>query len=349
LPDPPKFADGWIIPEPDELISMPEPYRVPATGVVPYQYFVVDPGWNEDRWISAIEPRPGNPSVVHHMLILVIPPGEDRFEPLREDDSYIGSYAPGIQPELLAPGFARFVRAGSKFVFNVHYTPNGSPQHDQSYMGVKFADPKSVAREVTVSIALNTTFRIPPGASNQEVLSRYVLPRDSLLLSLMPHMHYRGKDFLFQAEYPNGERETLLSVPHYDFGWQTVYRLKEPKSVPRGTVIHCLAHYDNSEANLNNPNSKAAVGWGQQTSDEMMMGVIEIAPAAEGLVHRTPSWTPLVSRFSATGLAAIILTTVNVFVISALVVGAIRSSIRSRAQRGSIPTAVASELSRDAS
>ena len=161
---------------------------------------------------------------------------------------------------------------------------------------------------------------------------------------MLPHMHLRGKDFCYEATYPDGHREMLLSVPHYDFGWQTTYRLREPKIMPRGTVINCVAHYDNSEANLNNPDPKATVGWGGQTFDEMMTGFFEIAPAAEGLVHRTPWWTPLVGRFSAETLGAVILTTVNVCLIGALVVGAVRSKRRSRIQAASTSTSTDSEL-----
>jgi hypothetical protein len=161
---------------------------------------------------------------------------------------------------------------------------------------------------------------------------------------MIPHMHLRGKDFSYEATYPDGHREMLLSVPHYDFGWQTVYRLREPKLMPSGTVIDCVAHYDNSESNFNNPNPKATVGYGGQTFDEMMTGFFEIAPAAEGLVKRIRWWTPFVTRFSAEGLAAILLTTVNVVLFGRMVVAAVRSRRPSKAQNASIPTSAGSEL-----
>ena len=344
LPEPPKFVDAWMIPQPDEIIYMsPEPFNVPANGVVPYQVFVVDPGWKEDRWISSIELRPGNRSVVHHILVFALPAEANTFDPLRADESYFAGFAPGLVPDQLPSGFARPIPAGSKLLFNVHYTPNGSPQQDRSYLGVKFADPRSVAREVTVSCAFNKTFQIPPGVFNQEVRSRYVFQRDSLLLSMIPHMHLRGKDFCYEATYPDGHREMLLSVPNYDFGWQTTYRLREPKIMPRGTVINCVAHYDNSEANLNNPDPKAMVAWGEQTFDEMMTGFFEIAPVAEGLVHRTRWWTPIVSQFSAEALAAIILTTVNLVLIGGIVLAA-RRSRRPSTARAPTPTSTVSEL-----
>lgn len=356
LPAAPKFAEGWIIPKPDEIHYMsPQPYQVPATGVIPYQDFVIDPGWKEDRWICAIEPRPGNPAVVHHILFFVIPP-EGGVPDLREDDTYLATYVPGMQPEPLATGYARLVRAGSKFMFDIHYTPNGRPQEDRSYVGIKFADPNSVRREVTVSSAFNKTFRISPGATNYEVHSQYVFQRDSLLLSLIPHMHYRGKDFVFEADYPDGRRETLLSVPRYDFGWQTVYRLAEPKLLPQGTIIKCVAHYDNSDANLNNPNPKVAVAWGEQSFDEMMIGFFEISPAADGLVHRTPWWAPIARRWktiatqiSAKQLVAVVLTMVTLFLVSALVVDSVRRKRRSAAQNGTKNARVRSDLPEAAS
>jgi hypothetical protein len=156
LSEPPNFADEWMIPDPDEIIYMSrEPINVPATGIVPYQVFVVDPGWKEDRWISAIELRPGNRSVVHHILVFALPADANTFDPLRADESYFAGFAPGLVPDQLPSGFARPFPAGSKLLFNVHYTPNGSPQQDRSYLGIKFADPRSVVREVTVSCAFN--------------------------------------------------------------------------------------------------------------------------------------------------------------------------------------------------
>jgi thiol-disulfide isomerase/thioredoxin/mono/diheme cytochrome c family protein len=283
IPEAPKFAAGWMIPKPDEILYMQDkPFEVPAKGVVEYQFFPVDPGWKEDRWISAIEALPGNPAVVHHILILVVPPG-GTLQGLGGDDDFLAAYAPGARPEPLPAGMARRVKAGSKLVFQMHYTPNGTRQTDRSSVGIKFAEPQKVQKEVVVSSAINAVFQIPAGAADQEVDSRYIFKRDSLLLSLMPHMHLRGKDFMYEAVYPDGRHETLLSVPRYDFGWQTTYRLNEPKPMPQGTVLQCVAHYDNSADNLNNPDPNVTVGWGDQTFDEMMIGFFEAAPVDENL------------------------------------------------------------------
>ena len=130
---------------------------------------------------------------------------------------------------------ARKVPAGSKLVFQMHYTPNGAAQQDRSYLGVKFADPKTVKQEVMVTSAVNFVFQIPPGADDFGVRSRYIFKKDATLLTLMPHMHLRGKAFRYDVTYPDGKNETILSVPQYDFGWQTNYRLAEPKLLPTGT------------------------------------------------------------------------------------------------------------------
>lgn len=283
LPEPPQFVEGWMIPEPDEILYMAdEPYEVPAHGVVEYQHFVVDPGWTEDKWISAIEPKPGNPSVVHHILIFVLPPGGTDLS-IGGDNVFVGAFAPGLRPEPLPTGMARYVEAGSKLIFQLHYTPNGSPQTDRSYAGIVFAEPQTVKKEVIVSSAINGVFEIPPHERDFQVAARYVFTRDSLLLTMMPHMHLRGKSFRYDAVYPDGQREVLLSVPRYDFGWQTNYRLAEPKLMPQGTRLECLALFDNSEENLNNPDPTVAVRFGDQTWDEMMIGFFEAAPAEQDL------------------------------------------------------------------
>ena len=203
------------------------------------------------------------------------------------------AYAPGLRPEPLTEGLARFVPAGSKLIFQMHYTPNGSPQKDRSYCGFVFADPKSVKKAVHVTSAVNAVFEIPPGADEFPVKARYIFTEDSLLLTLMPHMHLRGKAFRYEATYPDGKKEVLLDVPHYDFGWQTNYRLAEPKFMPRGTRMDCYAQFDNSTDNLNNPDPKSAVRFGDQTWEEMMIGFFEATPADENRLDPTAQKKPM--------------------------------------------------------
>lgn len=164
------------------------------------------------------------------------------------------------------------VPAGSKILFEVHYTPNGTEQTDRSYIGLKFTDASNVRNEVVGLEAINERLRIPPGADNHLVTADERFREDVTLLSLTPHMHLRGKSFRYDATYPDGTTETLLDVPHYDFNWQLRYEFAEPKLIPKGTIVKCTAAYDNSEGNPNNPDSSKQITWGQQSWDEMMIG-----------------------------------------------------------------------------
>jgi hypothetical protein len=128
-----------------------------------------------------------------------------------------------------------------------------------------------------VQNAGNFTFKIPPQDPNYEVESEFVFRQNATLLTISPHMHVRGKDFFYELIYPDGKKETLLWVPRYDFGWQTTYWLTEPKQIPRGSKMHCVAHFDNSPDNLANPDPNATVAWGEQTWEEMMFGWFEMA------------------------------------------------------------------------
>ncbi len=279
LPAAPKFADGWLIPEPDQVVYMrDEPFNVPAQGRVEYQRFVVDPGWTEDKWIKAIECRPGNSAVVHHIIVYLVPPGVTPSGAAgRVQSNWLGAFAPGLRPEVLGDGLARYVQKGSKLLFEMHYTANGSQQADRSYAGFIFGDAKSVKKEVAVQNAGNFTFKIPPNDPDYRVEADFLFRHDTLILSMSPHMHVRGKDFLYELVYPDGKKETLLWVPRYDFGWQTTYELAEPKVAPRGAKLHCVAHFDNSADNLANPEPSTEVGWGEQTWEEMMFGWFEMA------------------------------------------------------------------------
>jgi peroxiredoxin/mono/diheme cytochrome c family protein len=269
LPEPRKFVEGWQIGEPDQVVYMrDEPFTVPPEGTVDYQYFSVDPGWTEDKWIEATECRPGNRSVVHHIIAFLQPPGDADLG----NRGGIGGYAPGMTPNICRPGTAILVPAGSKLVFQLHYTTNGTEQTDRSMVGIKFVDPKAVKQTVRGGVVGNTALRIPPGDDNYEVTARHLFLKDTLILNLTPHMHVRGKDFKFEAEYPDGTREVLLDVPKYDFNWQLRYMLVEPKLMPKGTRLHCTAHFDNSADNLANPDPTATVTYGDQTWEEMMFG-----------------------------------------------------------------------------
>jgi hypothetical protein len=166
-------------------------------------------------------------------------------------------------------------------IIQTHYTPNGTAQDDQSYVGLKFADLKTIKRQVRYGMSVNVNIEIPPGAEDYELVARKPFLKDSLLLNLFPHMHYRGKSFRFEAEYPDGRREVLLDVPHYDFNWQLRYDFAQPVFMPKGSKLVCTAHYDNSESNLLNPDPTQTVRFGLQTWEEMMVGYYSTVLASD--------------------------------------------------------------------
>jgi hypothetical protein len=263
------------------------PFVVAADGAIDYQYFTADPGWQEDRWIEAVEVRPGNRSVVHHIIVYVQPRGAAR--PAFELDM-LGTYAPGGGCDVFPPGIAVRLPARSKLVFELHYTSNGFIENDRSYVGFKFADPTEVRKELIGGKVYNLDLSIPPGDADHRVTSEQRLEKDLLLLSLMPHMHLRGKSFRYEARFPNGRSEVLLDVPRYDFNWQLTYRLSEPRLLPAGTTLHCTATFDNSEDNPANPDPTEHVSWGSQSWDEMMIGFFQAVHAGErGSSARRPA------------------------------------------------------------
>ncbi len=277
MPKPPRFVTGWQIDKPDLILPMSnQPAQIQAEGFMDYKYFTVDPGFTQDMWISAAEARPGNRAVVHHIIVFVEPPGGRVGGPALFD-GFLVATAPGARPLVLPEGYAKKVPAGSKLKFQMHYTPNGSPQTDLSSVGLKFANPKSVNTLVRTDAALNIVFRIPPRAENYAVNSMRTMGKDVLLVSLYPHMHLRGSAFRYTARYPNGKEEILLDVPAYDFNWQNSYELKEPKKLPKGTVVRCEAKFNNSSSNAANPDPNQEVGFGEQTYQEMMIGFYDIA------------------------------------------------------------------------
>jgi len=278
LPPMPEYTPGWRIGKPDETFSVPE-QSVPAEGVVAYQYLTVPTNFKEDRYITSAEIRSSAHAVVHHVIVFVQEPGTTS----RLQGKLLVGFAPGEDPAVFRPGFGRKIPAGSNLVFQIHYTPNGTPAKDVTTVGLIYAK-APVQNTVVTRPVLQTAFEIPPGDANYEVKSSFTFNESAQLYSFMPHMHLRGKDFEYKAVFPDGTSKILLSVPHYDFSWQTYYVLKDPIAVPKGTRIECVAHFDNSTNNKYNPDPTKAVKWGDQTWEEMMIGwmsfVYDSPPAA---------------------------------------------------------------------
>ncbi len=283
LPAPPKFTTGWRMGQPDLVYRMEKAYTVPAEGVVDYQYFIVERDLKEDLWVATAEARPGNQAVVHHVVLYSAPPGVKlgNLPEIQATGKMVAIYAPGMNPWRYPEGMAMKLERGSSLIIQMHYTPNGTMQDDRSYVGLKLADMKKVKRQIRYGMSVNPNINIPPGADNYELVSKKPFLRDSLILNLFPHMHYRGKSFRFEAEYPDGRREVLLDVPHYDFNWQLRYDLAEPIFMPKGSKLVCTARYDNSEANPLNPDPTKTVRFGLQTWEEMMVGYFSSVSAEE--------------------------------------------------------------------
>ncbi len=274
LPPMPQFAKGWQIGEPDIVFNMPEEFSVPAEGTVPYIYFTVPTNFKEDKYIAAMEARAGDLSVVHHIVIYVRDPNEKRRGRQDIGTGLLGALSPGNTPFIAQPGTAKLIKAGSNLLFQMHYTPSGKATKDRSFVGLKFAK-GPVEKVITTTASWDARFEIPPNAGNHEVSANWVADEDIEIVSFMPHMHLRGKDYLYRVVYPDGRSEVLLSVPNYDFGWQVYYYPKKPIRLPKGTKIETIAHYDNSTRNPQNPDPTKPVRFGEQTWEEMMNGFFD--------------------------------------------------------------------------
>jgi thiol-disulfide isomerase/thioredoxin len=272
-PAPRTWVKGWTHGKPDLVLEMPELFEVPATGVVPYKNWIIDPHFTEDKWVQAAECRPGAMAVVHHIVVYIMKEGQKG--PVSADGMFamLVGWAPGDLGLKLPPDTALRVPKGARLRLEMHYTPNGTPQVDRSAVGITFA-PKPPKYELCQSEFANSSIAVAANDPHFKAEATFRFPADARIVSLAPHMHYRGKHYFYEAIYPGGKKETLLSVPRWDFNWQNVYRFEEPVKVPKGTKLHSVAHWDNSANNLLNPAPDKTVRFGLQSWDEMMVGFV---------------------------------------------------------------------------
>jgi hypothetical protein len=270
-----KWTEGWNISKPDALVEMPAAFRVPPSGAVEYQYFIVPTGFQQDRWVQQVEVRPSQRPVVHHAVVYIREPGETWTRgPTKAD--ILAVYAPGSAPDVYPAGMAKLVKAGSDLVFEIHYTPSGKAVEDRTKVGLVFAATPPAKRVLTLQMD-NEKFVIPAGDRDFRISVWGTLPNDALLLGFFPHMHLRGTSFEYTRIRENGLPETLLRVKPYDFYWQLYYRLAEPMALSKGTKLNWIATYDNSAANPRNPDPAADVRYGPQSWEEMMVGFFDVA------------------------------------------------------------------------
>lgn len=272
---PPAPASVWPLGRPAAVVDVPV-QEIPASGTIDYRYVRIPTPFARDTWIRAAHFRPGNRAVMHHGFIFVeYPAGLRTREPAWADGmgSYFAIYAPGYDVAPFPEGSGQLLPAGSTLVFQLHYTPVGYATTDQPSLALYVHD-RPPSLEYRVESAVNHDFRIPPHAPDHEVEATHRVARGVTLRGLFPHMHYRGSRFEYEARYPDGRREVLLSVPRYQFAWQTLYTLATPKPLPAGTVIRARGAYDNSDRNPANPDPSKEVGWGGQSWDEMFVGYL---------------------------------------------------------------------------
>ena len=284
LPPAPVFAEGWEIGNPDAVFTMSKPYSVPANGTIPYQFFSIPTNFTEDKWVQAIEVKPGARKVVHHILVFAKAPQGDSASAgdaftqsvpkvpgggLRGGPgNLIATTAPGTNAMIYSKGEAMRIPKGSDLILQVHYTANGKAETDLSSVGVIFAK-QPPEREMRNSAIMNPLMKVPAGAADQAIDTAIEFTQDAHITALFPHTHLRGKSWEYRLIYPDGRSQAILSVPKYDFNWQTYYLYAQPIAVPKGARLEATAHYDNSANNPSNPNPKIDVRWGEQTWDEM--------------------------------------------------------------------------------
>jgi mono/diheme cytochrome c family protein len=269
-PEPLEFSAGWQI-DADSIYEAPA-VHVKATGVMPYEYILIDTKESQDRWIDGIEIRPSAPQAVHHVLAFVVPPGQDPRK--MNGINYWGVYAPGSGAQVYPEGYARKLPKDSKILLSMHYTPTGEAVVDRTQIAVRRAS-KAPEFEVRTTSVANTDFTIPAGAENYEITAKVRWPRDVRVLGYLPHSHLRGTAARYEVVSRSGDSEILLDVPRYDFNWQLFYRYREPRTVPAGSTVKYTAWYDNSENNPANPDPTQDVEWGDQTFEEMHLGYVE--------------------------------------------------------------------------
>lgn len=263
----------WPMGQPDYIIKLPVAEKIPATGVLDYRYVEISSPITNDVWLAGAVFRPGNRRVVHHLIVRA---KYDKTPKAAQEDAFLTGWAPGIDYWAYPEGTGKFLGAGATLSFELHYTADGKPETDQSELGlyVMKTPPKEALQ---TQGAYNQDLVVSPHEANAPSFAVCGFDHDTIIYDLAPHMHLRGSWFKYEALYPTGKRETLLSVPRYDFNWQTIYRLAEPKVVPAGTWIFCTGGFDNSARNPSNPNPDKRIVWGDQSFDEMFIGFMDVA------------------------------------------------------------------------
>ena len=270
-----EFPDrrDWQLGEPDYVITAPR-HEIPATGVLDYINVDVPLPFEEDKWVKAVQYIAGDESVLHHLLTYVTAPAEvvqGEAATVNTATRFLEGYAPGKVDAMTFPeNTGVYIPEGHKLSMQFHYTTNGRATSDETVLGLYMYDEPPAYENFTQSVS--GMFRIPPYTQDHEASARYVFNDDVVVTGLRAHMHFRGKDMKFSAEYPDGTMVDLLSVPNYSYAWQPTYALDEPMHLPAGTRVHVTGAFDNSEHNPANPDPSKELTFGLQSWDEMFIG-----------------------------------------------------------------------------
>ncbi len=307
LPPQPKFVPGWQLGEPDLIVKASKPFQLPATGSDVYWNFILPLPLDRDRWVKGIEVRPGDKRLLHHANVVV-----DRLELSRKLEKQPGAgfggmdirlesgmlgpngshflfWKPGTVPAFEPPDMALRLEKGTDLMLKTHLQPSGKPELIQPSIGIYFTDQPATKHPMLFQFSCDGMLDIPAGDENYVVTDNFTLPVDVDLLAIYPHSHYLGKDLDATATLPNGTRETLIHIKHWDLNWQAVYRYAKPVPLPKGTVIAMHYVYDNSEDNLANPSHPPKrVRAGNRASDEMSQLGFQVLPKSAPHSLRDP-------------------------------------------------------------
>ncbi|MBI3548934.1 MAG: redoxin domain-containing protein [Elusimicrobia bacterium] len=278
----------WPLGPPDIVLSMSEFQTVPASGAFTWQYFEVAGPLENDLWIRGAHIKPGNLRVVHHANLMLSPQPLKNFEMNRKSGEMLGlrdprrfmgvfSWVPGMSPVMLPEGTAFFFGKGAYLTLEMHYTVSGKEERDKTKVGLYLYKGADFPKRMMIRNKEKFDFVIPPKAGEVEIYRERAVRfgRPTYLLSIRPHMHYRGARMRFTARFPDGREEPILSVTDYDFNWQYRYILDPPRLLPRGTEILVDGAFDNSARKPGNPDSSRPVSWGLSTRDEMFRSKLE--------------------------------------------------------------------------
>lgn len=300
MPDAPDLPAGWKLGEPDYILDMGT-FDVPAEGEDLFITKAVRLDIPEDRWLTAVEVRPGDKRVLHHLVGFRgyfemnegtnLTQGVEISDRDRREVSVFNVWAAGTPPKRLPDGMGYLLESGQLVSFNIHYHPYGQATTDHSLIGLHFSD-EPLEYPLTTGFAANSGIVIPPGADGVEYSASYVFPYDVRLVSFFPHMHQRGKSMTYTLTTPDNVTKTILDVSRYDFNWQWNYLLEQPVVAPKGSRLDIYATWDNSEDNPNNPDPSQTVFFGDGTNFEMLIGFFEFVPRdPDQRVRQTSAFT----------------------------------------------------------